>query len=133
MTCYIQSCSVRLLSDWLQAIWQGWWTQCTVLANADLKLSDLLHAILNSAVGLAAGNLAGLLDTVQKMIVGKADKEELQAVRRLLGDKVDLADHQVCFWAVVLMSTCHYRVPDVEPGVARQTELNVWKALGSFA
>lgn len=29
------------------------------------------------------------------MIAGKADKEELQALRRLLGDKVNLADYQV--------------------------------------
>lgn len=43
-----------------------------------------------------AGNLSGLLDMVQKMVAGKADKEEVQAVKRLLGDKVNLADHQVC-------------------------------------
>lgn len=55
------------------------------------------------------------------MIAGKADKEELQAVRRLLGDKVNLADHQVCFWAVSLVFTCLYREYDLEPDLACQT------------
>lgn len=39
--------------------------------------------------------MAGLLEAVQMMVGGKADKEEVQGLRRLLGDKVNLADHQV--------------------------------------
>ena len=42
-----------------------------------------------------AGDLARLLEAVQKMVAGKADREELQGLKRLLGDKVNLADHQV--------------------------------------
>ena len=39
--------------------------------------------------------MAGLLEAVQQMVAGKADREEVQALRRTLGDKVNLADHQV--------------------------------------
>lgn len=39
--------------------------------------------------------MAGLLAAVQKMVAGKADREELEGLRRVLGDKVNLADHQV--------------------------------------
>ncbi len=41
------------------------------------------------------GGMEGLLEAVQKMVAGKADKEEVQALKRVLGDKVNLADHQV--------------------------------------
>lgn len=30
------------------------------------------------------------------MIGGKADKEEVQGLKKMLADKVNLADHQVC-------------------------------------
>ncbi|KAL0045027.1 hypothetical protein WJX82_005766 [Trebouxia sp. C0006] len=47
--------------------------------------------------GAATGGLEGLLEAVQKMVAGKADREEVQALKRVLGDKVNLADHQaVC-------------------------------------
>ena len=39
--------------------------------------------------------MAGLLEAVQQMVAGKADREEVQGLRRTLGDKVNLADHQV--------------------------------------
>lgn len=45
--------------------------------------------------GLDAGGMAGLLEAVQRMVGAKADKEEVQGLRRLLGDKVNVADHQV--------------------------------------
>lgn len=51
--------------------------------------------------GGMAGGMAGLLEAVQKMVGGKADKEEVQGLRRLLGDKVNLADYQV------LPHSCH--------------------------
>ena len=41
------------------------------------------------------GGMAGLLEAVQKMVAGKANREEVQGLRRLLGDKVNLVDHQV--------------------------------------
>lgn len=39
--------------------------------------------------------MAGLLEAVQQMVASKADREEVQGLRRTLGDKVNLADHQV--------------------------------------
>ncbi|KAL0040320.1 hypothetical protein WJX77_003396 [Trebouxia sp. C0004] len=44
--------------------------------------------------GAVTRGMAGLLEAVQKMVAGKADKEEVQGLMRVLGDKVDLADHQ---------------------------------------
>lgn len=48
-----------------------------------------------ATAGVTAGGMAGLLEAVQKMVGGKADKEEVQGLKRLLGDKVNLADYQV--------------------------------------
>ena len=44
---------------------------------------------------LNAGGMAGLLEAVQRMVGGKADREEVHGLRRLLADKVNVADHQV--------------------------------------
>ena len=56
------------------------------------------------------GGLEGLLEAVQKMVAGKADREEVQALKRVLGDKVNLADHQVhhhhCLRRFVGLSMC---------------------------
>lgn len=58
-----------------------------------------------------AGGMAGLLEAVQKMVAGKAEKEDVQGLRRLLGDKVNLADHQVPLHAYssacAHSKTCH--------------------------
>ena len=79
--------------------------RCAALSHAVLRCivsrSAVLHGSCCAALHClmlccAAGNLSGLLDMVQKMVAGKADKEEIQVVKRLLGDKVNLADHQVC-------------------------------------
>ena len=61
--------------------------------------------------GNMAGGMAGLVEAVQKMVAGKADKEDVQGLRRLLGDKVNLADHQVPLHtylsACAHCNTCH--------------------------
>ncbi|DBA79439.1 TPA: hypothetical protein ACH3X2_007713 [Trebouxia sp. C0005] len=44
--------------------------------------------------GAVTGGMEGLLEAVQKMVACKADKEEVQGLKRVLGDKVNLADHQ---------------------------------------
>jgi len=41
------------------------------------------------------GGMAGLVEAVQKMVASKVHKEEVQGLKRVLGDKVNLADHQV--------------------------------------
>ncbi len=55
------------------------------------------------------GAMAGLLEAVQKMVAGKADKEEVQALKRVLGDKVNLADHQVhCYDSLEMLCWVHH-------------------------
>ena len=60
-----------------------------------------------------AGGMGGLLEAVQKMVGGKADKEEVQGLRRLLGDKLNLADHQVPppHLSLSAIPTCPSRCP----------------------
>lgn len=61
--------------------------------------------------GGTVGGTAGLLEAVQKMVAGKADKEDVQGLKRLLGDKINLADHQVPIHpdgcACAHLTTCH--------------------------
>lgn len=62
---------------------------CWVCNSGLYKCTD------NDLMVWVPGGMAGLVEAVQKMVASKADKEEVQGLKRVLGDKVNLADHQV--------------------------------------
>ena len=59
--------------------------------------------------------MAGLLEAVQGLLAGKVDREEVTALRRALGEKVNIADHQVRLSVClsVHLSSCRPTYPPV--------------------